>query len=51
MVKADYLCSMAADALGLPGPLRSTSAYPLAGRLGRSDAHCDTTDAWVELVG
>src|ERR1700710_2455536 len=32
MVKADYLCSMAADALGLPGPLRSTSAYPLAGR-------------------
>jgi DNA-binding CsgD family transcriptional regulator/tetratricopeptide (TPR) repeat protein len=32
MVRADYLCSMAADALGLPGPLRSTSAYPLAGR-------------------
>jgi DNA-binding CsgD family transcriptional regulator len=25
---------MAAEALGLPGPLRSTSAYPLAGRAG-----------------
>jgi DNA-binding CsgD family transcriptional regulator len=33
MVKPDYLCSMAAEALGLPGPLRYTSAYPLAGRV------------------
>src|SRR6201992_3695913 len=33
MVKPDYLCWMAAEALGLPGPLRSTSAYPLAGRV------------------
>jgi DNA-binding CsgD family transcriptional regulator/tetratricopeptide (TPR) repeat protein len=35
MVKADYLFSMAAEeALDLPGSLRSTSAYPLAGRGG-----------------
>jgi DNA-binding CsgD family transcriptional regulator/tetratricopeptide (TPR) repeat protein len=34
MVKADYLFSMAAEAPDLPGPLRSRSAYPLAGRAG-----------------
>jgi DNA-binding CsgD family transcriptional regulator/tetratricopeptide (TPR) repeat protein len=34
MVKPDYLCGMAAEALDLPGPLRSTSTYPLAGRAG-----------------
>jgi DNA-binding CsgD family transcriptional regulator/tetratricopeptide (TPR) repeat protein len=32
MVKADYLCSMAAEVPDLPGSLRSRSAYPLAGR-------------------
>jgi DNA-binding CsgD family transcriptional regulator/tetratricopeptide (TPR) repeat protein len=32
MVRADYLFSMAAEATDLPGPLRSTSPYPLAGR-------------------
>jgi DNA-binding CsgD family transcriptional regulator len=32
MVKADYLFSMAAEAPDLPGPLRSRSPYPLAGR-------------------